>query len=237
LEHLHHNGLVHRDIKPANIVYVGGVAKLADIGLITHASDTCSIVGTEGYIAPEGPGTPGADLYSLGKVLYEAATGKDRRDYPAVPDGVREWQDAKLMKELNAVILRACAREPRARYSNAGEIRGDLERLMRGGSVRRRQRAARSWKLARKGAAWLAVLACIGSLVLLTLRLRNPEARLEASKRSTNEGAQTEYEIGRNFYRKADNMEEAARHLRNALKEDPNFALAEGALAATYAWG
>src|SRR5262245_26352533 len=46
LAHLHSHGLVHRDIKPANIVYVGGVPKLADIGLVTDASDTCSIVGT-----------------------------------------------------------------------------------------------------------------------------------------------------------------------------------------------
>src|SRR5262245_64533115 len=99
LEHLHHNGLVHRDIKPANIVYVGGVPKLADIGLITDASDACSIVGTEGYIPPEGPGSPQADLYSLGKVLYEAATGKDRRDYPALPEDLRSWPDSNLLTE------------------------------------------------------------------------------------------------------------------------------------------
>jgi serine/threonine protein kinase len=108
---------VHRDIKPANIVYVGGVPKLADIGLVTDASDACSIVGTEGYIPPEGPGSPQADLYSLGKVLYEAATGKNCRDYPALPDDLRSWPDASLWTELNAVILRACAPRPRDRYN------------------------------------------------------------------------------------------------------------------------
>jgi serine/threonine protein kinase len=110
--------LVHRDIKPANIVYVGGVPKLADIGLVTDASDACSIVGTEGYIPPEGPGSPQADLYSFGKVLYEAATGRDRRDYPALPDDLRSWPDANLMTELNTVILRACAHDSRERLAS-----------------------------------------------------------------------------------------------------------------------
>jgi serine/threonine protein kinase len=62
--------------------WVNGKPKLADIGLVTDASDTCSIVGTEGYLPPEGPGTPQADLFALGKVLYEAATGLDRRQLP-----------------------------------------------------------------------------------------------------------------------------------------------------------
>ena len=57
--------------------------KLADIGLVADVSEARSFVGTEGYIPPEGPGTPQADLYSLGKVLYEISTGKDRQDFPA----------------------------------------------------------------------------------------------------------------------------------------------------------
>src|SRR5205814_655550 len=72
LAHLHAQGLVHRDIKPSNIIFVNGRAKLADIGLVTDASDTCSIVGTEGYLPLDGPGTPQADIFALGKVLYEA---------------------------------------------------------------------------------------------------------------------------------------------------------------------
>lgn len=76
LEHLHAAGLIHRDIKPSNLVFVGGELKLADIGLLTAIGDQRSIVGTEGYLPPEGAGTPQADLYSLGKVLYEASTGR-----------------------------------------------------------------------------------------------------------------------------------------------------------------
>jgi serine/threonine protein kinase len=67
LAHLHEQGLVHRDIKPSNVIFVNGVPKLSDIGVVTDAGDTQSIVGTEGYLPPEGPGTPQADIYSLGQ--------------------------------------------------------------------------------------------------------------------------------------------------------------------------
>ena len=62
LEHLHSHGLIHRDIKPANVIFVNGMPKLADIGLVASVDATCSFVGTEGYLPPEGPGSPQADL-------------------------------------------------------------------------------------------------------------------------------------------------------------------------------
>ena len=85
VQHLHEHGLVHRDIKPSNIIFVGGVPKLADIGLVAGMDATMSFVGTSGFLPPEGPGTPQADLYSLGKVLYEISTGRDRQDFPKLP--------------------------------------------------------------------------------------------------------------------------------------------------------
>src|SRR5438046_734531 len=86
----------------ANIVFVNGVPKLADIGLVAEASEARSFVGTEGFIPPEGPGAPQADLYSLGKVLYEISTGRDRRDFPA------DLAEVEAMLELNAILLKTC---------------------------------------------------------------------------------------------------------------------------------
>ena len=117
---------MHRDIKPSNIIFVNGVAKLGDIGLVTEAGDTQSIVGTEGYLPPEGPGTPQADFFSLGKVLYEAVTGLDRRQLPRLPDDLRTWPDAPQVFEFNEIVLRACAKDPAQRYQSAEQLRADL---------------------------------------------------------------------------------------------------------------
>jgi len=85
LARLHDRGLVHRDVKPGNIIFVDGRAKLADIGLLSTEGEGRTFVGTEGYIPPEGPGSPGADLYALGMVLYEAVTGYAPEEFPKVP--------------------------------------------------------------------------------------------------------------------------------------------------------
>ena len=69
LAHLHENGLVHRDIKPSNVIFINGKAKLADVGLVTKGVEASTFIGTAGYIPPEGPGMPAADVYALGKTF------------------------------------------------------------------------------------------------------------------------------------------------------------------------
>src|SRR6185295_15140707 len=127
LSHLHQHGLVHRDIKPSNILFVNGVPKLGDIGLVTDAGDTQSIVGTEGYIPPEGPGTPQADIFSLGKVLYEISTGMDRRRFPELPEDLNSRPDRNAVVEFNEILLKACSKDYAQRYQSAKEMSADLE--------------------------------------------------------------------------------------------------------------
>jgi eukaryotic-like serine/threonine-protein kinase len=102
---LHAQGLVHWDAKPSNILFINGQPKLADAGLVASVDDARSLVGTPGFIPPEGPGTPEADIYSLGKVLYEAAFGKDRHEFPQLPANVGTRSDHASLLELNEITF------------------------------------------------------------------------------------------------------------------------------------
>jgi WD40 repeat protein len=164
LGHLHRHGLIHRDIKPSNIIFVGGVPKLADIGLVTESEGANTFVGTEGFIPPEGPTSPQADIYALGKVLYEAAMGKDRNEFPEPFTQIGTDRESVALMELNAVLLRACAPDPKARYASAEEMHADLAILHSGGSVKRRHRLEKQFRLVKRlGAAAIVATLLIGA--------------------------------------------------------------------------
>ena len=134
LDFLHQQRLIHRDIKPSNIIFVNGVPKLADIGLVTDMGGKgreTSSVGTEGYMAPEGPGTAAADIFSLGKVIYEASMGRDRQEFPELPTSLADRTDAAALLRLNAIILKACEENVGKRYQSASELHADLLDLQR----------------------------------------------------------------------------------------------------------
>lgn len=132
LQHLHEHGLVHRDIKPSNIIFVEGRAKIADIGLVAQlgsGADEMTRLGTEGYLPPEGPGAPTADIYGLGKVLYEISMGRDRWQFPEFPTTLGSRPDQASLRQLHEIILTACEAESSDRYSSAGALHEALLKL------------------------------------------------------------------------------------------------------------
>ncbi|MBC8326615.1 MAG: protein kinase [Verrucomicrobia subdivision 3 bacterium] len=131
LAHLHAAGLVHRDLKPANIIFVKGAPKLADIGLVAPLNSSRSVMGTHGYIPREGLGQPPADVYAMGKVLYEMITGHDRHAFPSPPPALRDPACPPELHALNTLILQACDPDPATRPT-AEDFAQILEAILQG---------------------------------------------------------------------------------------------------------
>jgi eukaryotic-like serine/threonine-protein kinase len=149
LEYSHRAGVVHRDIKPGNIMITSsGQVKVMDFGIaraISESSATIAessaIVGTAQYFSPEqarGESVDArTDLYSTGIVLFELLTGRApfRGDNPVAvayqhvnSDPVApSTLNPKVSPALDAVVLRALAKDRFARYQSAGEFRADVE--------------------------------------------------------------------------------------------------------------
>ena len=136
LDFIHRQGLTHRDIKPQNIIFVNGQPKLADMGLITEIrppDQERTLVGTPGYMPPppERPGTPQADIYALGMVLYVLSTGRNAAYFPEIATTLVEREDPTDFLPLNTVILKACQPDPAQRYASAAEMHRALQEVLK----------------------------------------------------------------------------------------------------------
>jgi len=174
LGYLHANGLVHRDIKPSNIIFVDGRPKLADIGLVADSGLSSFSVGTLGFLPKEGTGDPAADVFALGKVLYESSTGMDRNDFPDLPAIARGLSRKDKLMQLNELLLRACAHGEGDRFDDVNDFASALRRII-APSIFARPFTWRERRLIGI-AAVLVLLLGVSDALLLYLGTRNSKA-------------------------------------------------------------
>lgn len=158
LEYSHQNGIVHRDIKPGNVMLTrSGTVKVMDFGIARAVADatvsmtaTAAVIGTAQYLSPEqakGEKTDArSDLYSTGCLLYELLTGvppfvgdspvsvayQHVRENPRPPSQV----DSAVTGPMDAIVLKALAKNSDNRYQTAAEMREDIERALEGRPVK-----------------------------------------------------------------------------------------------------
>jgi predicted Ser/Thr protein kinase len=157
LAEAHTKGVIHRDVKPENIIVSGNRVKVLDFGIAKQiTADSADgatapmltqqgmIIGTIHYMSPEQalgkPLDPRTDIFSLGIVLYEGATGKLPFHGETVTETMTqiirdEPQDAALVNPqispgLNAIIQRCLRKNREERYANATDLANALERQM-----------------------------------------------------------------------------------------------------------
>ncbi len=194
LAHAHGRGVIHRDIKPSNLLLDDeGTLWLTDFGLAKRIDEvaltlTGAILGTPRYMSPEQatatrqPVDHRTDIYSLGATLYELVTGQPvfaaetpheviSQIIASDPRPPRQF-DRTVPRDLETIILKCLAKEPRGRYQSARDLADDLRAFLDGRPIAARRlgpvaRASRWVKKHRRTAgAMAAVAACVAALLV-----------------------------------------------------------------------
>lgn len=133
LEAIHDHDIVHRDIKPENILMDGDTPKITDFGLarstrLKAVSNSWDVKGTMPYMAPEQfadfrKARIPVDVYSLGKVLFEAVSGRlDKKMIPFKSADI-ESSATTFFKTVGSIIRKATSENPHNRYQTVSELR------------------------------------------------------------------------------------------------------------------
>jgi eukaryotic-like serine/threonine-protein kinase len=157
LDQAHRAGIVHRDVKPGNVMLTpSGEVKVMDFGIaraVTGAASTmtqtAAVIGTAHYLSPEQARgehvDTRSDVYSTGCLLYELLTGgppfsgdsavavayQHVREEPVPPSRI----EPDVTPPLDAIVLKAMAKNAANRYQTAGEMRADIDRALAGRPV------------------------------------------------------------------------------------------------------
>ncbi len=133
VEAIHAEGIVHRDLKPENVLLDGKIPKIADFGLarsqaIRPITGSMDMKGTLMYMAPEQfmdfrKADRQADIYSLGKILFEALSGKIEKETLPFKQAALTEAETPFLKSLDRAIRHATHEDKQKRFQSITELR------------------------------------------------------------------------------------------------------------------